>query len=644
MKHARVALASLFALIAADVFASPTVSMIGDIGIVTNSRSYGRDALSGYAMHRIELWNNSSTKTHRIHLRIPAEPRGLPGVNAYLHSVSKTFVVPPSSRMDALIHQPPLPMRREPTIAVTVNGKLEGNVRLRMPHSHAAAAPRLFYPSAAPTANYISFVSYAFEPRVLINVWRNYDAYVVLDQAVISSASAGRGSYAAPPKPVEGSHYDGLRAAYYYVPPDATSGFFKGNGSKPVWLNYTTFEGVVYSEEYAQHLTPAGRNALWRYVDCGGSLAYFGSGKMPAWWAELDPRLADKDLQHGAFEKYEIGFGSLYLVGEVDAPAASDTSTETHELPDSAIDIAKSWYESQPTTTRRYTAQGAADILPLGKRFNFTASLQRFFLMGLLLVVLMGPAQLFVLKRIKRREWVYWTTPALAALACGAFVLYASIAFGWNPQTRVVSLTHLDQQTGRAATIGWAAYYSPMTNAAELHFDENTELTPLVYGDQLVGSIDWTDGQRLTGGWLPARVPRHFKLRKNEDRPERIDIKRENGKIKVVNRLGARVKKFWYADHDGKLYRASGIGNGAEAVLTEQKPAPIGFRKLRRDVYVSQNWVDEIEAVKAWPSVYLQPGWYYAELKENVFVEKALKGAKAKRSTCLALGALEESK
>ena len=110
MKHARVALASLVALIAADLSASPTLQAIGDIGIVTNPRSYARDALSGYAAHRIELWNRSSSETHRVHMRIPAEPRGLPGVNVHLHSVSKTFVIQPSSRMDALIHQPPLPI------------------------------------------------------------------------------------------------------------------------------------------------------------------------------------------------------------------------------------------------------------------------------------------------------------------------------------------------------------------------------------------------------------------------------------------------------------------------------------------------------------------------------------------------------
>ena len=155
--------------------------------------------------------------------------------------------------------------------------------------------------------------------------------------------------------------------------------------------------------------------------------------------------------------------------------------------------------------------------------------------------------------------------------------------------------------------------------------------------EQAVGSIDWTDGQRWSGEWIKPRIPLHFKFRKIQERTERIDLKRNGGKLKAVNRLGADVKAFWYADHDGKLYQASDIRNGAEAVLTETKSVQIGGKTLRQ-LYISQDWVPEIEAVKASPAAYLQPGRYIAELEENVFVEKAMKGAKMKPSTFLVVG------
>ena len=128
-------------------------------------------------------------------------------------------------------------------------------------------------------------------------------------------------------------------------------------------------------------------------------------------------------------------------------------------------------------------------------------------------------------------------------------------------------------------------------------FDEETELTlqarPTqgavirpVSDDHAVGSIDWTDGQRWSGEWIKPRIPLHFKFRKTEERNERIDLKRSGGTLKVVNRLGARVKAFWYADHDGKVYWASDIRNGAEAVLTETKGVSMGDKTLRQAVHL----------------------------------------------------------
>ena len=71
--------------------------------------------------------------------------------------------------------------------------------------------------------------------------------------------------------------------------------------------------------------------------------------------------------------------------------------------------------------------------------------------------------------------------------------------------------------------------------------------------------------------------------------------------------------------------------------LTETKGVQIGGKTLRQ-LYISQDWVPEIEAAQASPAAYLQPGRYIAELEKNVFLEKAMKGAKMKPSTFLVVG------
>ncbi len=646
MKMRRVLCAAFMFFAARELCVMAFMNEYGDIAVLSGVKMYPTIwSNRGYAMRRFKIENRSLDQTYRVTLSIPADRfvgRASPAPR--LHTVSKTIDVEPSTMEYVTVFQPAVSMFGY-DCAVTIDGqRQEQPVEMLTDLYRFHAAPI----SALTTSATTQFVSSPdpYEPKIFmtnINA-AAYQATMSNKASEYLSRSTAGGKKLAHPVFISANSFENR---FNFMLSRKAGKFTAGNSSKISWLHYSPLEGVVYDDSYVNEMTDQARLALWRYVECGGTLTFivirdgvevgdgtsrYSSKKLLSEWASLDSRLKNRRVYKDTYERFDVGFGVFHLVGR--------DSFGSVDIADTGVAVPETWYEARAAWHRQHTAYGANQVLPMTEPVDSRGSFQRFFFLAFFLAVLIGPAHLYVLKRMKRRGWVYWTTPALAALACGAFVLYASVAFGWNPQTRVVSLTHLDQQTGRAATIGWAAYYSPMTNAAELHFDENTELTPLVYGDQLVGSIDWTDGQRLTGGWLPARVPRHFKLRKNEDRPERIDIKREGGALKVVNRLGARVKHFWYADHDGTLYRASGIGNGAEAALTKTTGAPIGSKKLR-DVYASQDWVDEIEAVKAKPAAYLQPGQYFAELKENVFVEKALKGAKAKPSISLVLGTLE---
>ena len=54
-------------------------------------------------------------------------------------------------------------------------------------------------------------------------------------------------------------------------------------------------------------------------------------------------------------------------------------------------------------------------------------------------------------------------------------------------------------------------------------------------------TLDWTGGQHLTSGWVSARVPAHFMLRKSEPRRERVEVSRnDEGELVAVNGLGVK--------------------------------------------------------------------------------------------------------
>ena len=259
---------------------------------------------------------------------------------------------------------------------------------------------------------------------------------------------------------------------------------------------------------------------------------------------------------------------------------------------------------------------------------------------------------------MRRRVWLFWTAPTLSLLTCGLVFGYSMFSEGITGRYRTLSLTVLDEGAGRATSIGWTAFYSPLTPGEGLHFSCQTELTPQVvrshrryYGGRnepaSARTVDWTQDQHLASGWVSARVPAHFVLRKSENRRERLTVRAgSDGRLSVVNGLGAPIVKLVLVDRDGKWYSAEGIPAGAAAeVRAEPAPSPevAGRDKRRslREVYRSR-WVTGIPALHQRPEDYLRPGTYLAVLEGNPFVEAALPGARPVKCETVVFGILGE--
>ncbi len=587
--------AALIGFMGALDAAAGTSLTYGHLRIETSRRS-GGDVSHGYASHRIHIQNRSPVKTHRIKVRLEQPWRSGSG-KGRLKSLSKTVEVAPNSTADIYIHQPYLRLIGDlHGYAIWVDGEQVGGRG-----------------GSSGYTDHGSVGSFAGTPTSMLQI------------ASITVALAGVRRRRTP-----------MLEPVNFIPRDIL---------EPIPFMYSGLDGILLTLSEAEALSGSKRKAVWEYVKSGGSLAVIGEGKLPDEWKRLDERLENRALKSDAIERYEIGFGLLFLTSRQYDP--------TPTRPTFHAQIYDSWKETQQTWMLTYTSEGANAVLPVIDSYDAQASYRRMFFLMLLLAALIGPVNIFLFRRIDRRMKLYWTVPAVSLLACILVIFYAAVADG-GKRMRVCSLTYLDQGARSASTIGWFGFYSPSAHREGLLFDEETELALqasqsmaphpkawLTTDPHAVGSVDWTDGQRWSGEWIKPRIPLHFKFRKIQERTERIDLKRDGGKLKAVNRLGADVKAFWYADHEGKLYQASDIRNGADAVLTETKGVQIGGKTLRQ-LYISQDWVPEIEAVKASPAAYLQPGRYIAELEENVFVENAMQGAKMKPPTCLVVGELEQ--
>jgi hypothetical protein len=264
-------------------------------------------------------------------------------------------------------------------------------------------------------------------------------------------------------------------------------------------------------------------------------------------------------------------------------------------------------------------------------------------------IIAIGPVNIYVLNRRQRRTWMLWTIPAISFATTLIVFAYSLLREGITPDTRIAGLTVIDQASHHATTFGATAFYCPLTPSGGLHFDYETEATPLVsrgYGPGTSREIDWTQSQHLQHGWISARVPAHFHLRKSETRRERIQIVNENGKLQVINGLGAPIKSLWVADADMNVYQATGVAPGQKTGLIlspQSQPAEkSGANELLREI----TYVARPDALASLSRKFLTPNSYIAVLDGNPFIENALgavSSPKRTKSSAVVFGILEPS-
>jgi hypothetical protein len=404
------------------------------------------------------------------------------------------------------------------------------------------------------------------------------------------------------------------------------------------WLAYTRYDGVAVTREDLEELqrgandTRAVLQALWQFTETGGVLLVLGPGRapLPAGWAR-------HPADSAGLKVYQVGFGQCFLAPDRNAEAWPD---ERWTAISSALSQTATPFNSNKSLLDLNTAFPVVDDLGVPVR--------GLFVLMILFAVALGPVNLVVLGRKKKRIWMLWTVPALSLLTCLAVFGYMIVAEGWQGHARVAGVTLLDEIDRRATTLGRTAFYSPLTPGDGLRFTEDTEVTvPGGESAAFAGSctLDWSNGQHLARGWVTARVPAHFSLRKSEPRRERLNIRREaDGKLSLVNALGADVKTVWVADEKGVLYTGGPVAAGERTTLDRStKPRVTGWPSEGwRQIYSSPDWMNSAVNASRKPEEKLGPRTYLAVVEGSPFLEQAMRGAVVRESQSIVLGLMAD--
>lgn len=378
------------------------------------------------------------------------------------------------------------------------------------------------------------------------------------------------------------------------------------------WLSYSRYSGIMLTGDEWQRTGTEVKRAILEYVSCGGSLTVTGP-------AQLDASVTALETERSSFKTYCPGFGVIHQTDQTQVSNWTSSDWQT---------LKTTWLDLSNTLGKTRNVKAANDWFPVIDKL--TVPVRGLLLIVLIFAVLIGPANLFVLTRKKRQIWLLWTVPLLSIIASVIVFGYATFAEGWKGFSRTMSVTILDEHTNIASTIGVAAFYCPLTPMDGLHFDYETECTPQVergYGSGRPRSVDWTDDQHLKSGWVSARVPTHFKVRKSQMRREKIVFSGQSDRLEALNGLGVPVKALYYADAQGNLYAAENIQPGAKIQLNrmnETLPDRSSEVYLLRNLFVA-DWIHAANTMTKEPYKYLRPNSYIAIVTEPLFVEQALK-------------------
>jgi hypothetical protein len=602
------------------------------------------EANHGYTEYRVYIHNKGKESTYRVTLKVPGETfYGGRGRGA-LQAITRTVSVGPGLVTVASLYQPSSPDVFGDGVAVYIDGR---QVKQRLPLRPASNRSRGYvYRGGRGRVYYgIGPGSGGTQPLVLMSQRVNENFFKVTTPAGGAPPAVGPGAGGPfPPGGMGGpGGFGGRGMGMGGTSAPATrinAQFIRSDMPVSVWtshwLGYSRYDGIVLTREDMQELqsgsndTRAVLRALWQYAETGGVLLVLGPGSVavPQGWTR---HVVDRE----GLKSHQVGFGECLVASDRNS---DKWGLERWGLINSAVNsTASPWSSSSQSLSDLNTTFPVVD--------NLGVPVIGLFILMILFAIALGPVNLVVLSKKKKRIWMLWTVPLLSGITCLAVFGFMIVAEGWQGHAVAGGITFLDEIDHRATSLGRTAFYSPLTPGAGLQFSEDTEISILGGGESepSVCSMDWTQGQHLAHGWVQARVPAHFAVRCSETRRERLTVRREaDGKLSVVNGLGANIKKLTVADEKGLLFVASGIPAGERATLERgegsiKEKGEYKYRKngAWRRIFKSGNeWIIGAKV----PSELLGPRMYLAVLEGSPFHEQALHGARVRKSESVVVG------
>ncbi len=339
------------------------------------------------------------------------------------------------------------------------------------------------------------------------------------------------------------------------------------------WLAYSRFDAVALTSQEWRELQEQHAeiyHAVRQYVEVGGMLCIIGTDwTPPKEWTNYDGK------------HYSALLGEAVVLAATPAAAKPDIADFRNRV----LGRGTQWRDALGSASTAGTIMSGntnlLDAMPVVADYGVNVKL----IMVLIIVfaLLIGPANIFVLSKMRRRIWLLWTVPVTSTAAALLVLGVSLFQEGLLRQCSSASYTILDQRRQEAVTFGFVGYYATLTPSG-IVFSPDTEATACVdrerYGNHKTLETQMTAGgsQFFYRGWISARVPSYFAVRKIESlQKRRIAFDWSGDKPSATNGLGVDIKNLSVRGPSGEFYTVQNIKAGdkvelANPVKSDSKP------------------------------------------------------------------------
>ncbi|MCA9259516.1 MAG: hypothetical protein KDA61_09975 [Planctomycetales bacterium] len=274
------------------------------------------------------------------------------------------------------------------------------------------------------------------------------------------------------------------------------------------------------------------------------------------------------------FWTQRLGFG---LVAAVDTTGYQPNSLRS-EIRRSPLGQRLEWSQRHGFAPDRGTVEFNNWLIPgVG-----VAPVGMFQFLSTVFVLAIGPLNYWWFYRRRKLPMLLVTVPTGAAAVTALLFVYGVFGDGFDLQTRVRSVTILDQPAGEAA--GWArmSYYAPVSLDEGLALPSDVAVYPLEFGtrrnrrgNQLSSKRElfWDDRQRLSRGWLRPRTPTQMLQIWARPVAARLEIRPLDDKLQVTNRLGVNLLQTAIEDDQKRIFYIRELPDGASQTVVATESA-----------------------------------------------------------------------